>query len=64
MKKGDFRTTDEKEEAVKKTKEELKSLDLELKSLLAEQAAAKGKIKATSQTPDTPVEQPAAQPDR
>ncbi|MCX5682310.1 MAG: hypothetical protein NT049_01320 [Planctomycetota bacterium] len=64
VKKGEFRTADEKEEAIKKAKAEWFPLDQELKSLIAEQAAAKSKLKAMNPTPDAPAEQPAAQPDR
>jgi hypothetical protein len=64
VKKGDFRTSDEKDEAIKKAKEEKKPLDQELKSLIAEQAAAKNKLKATTPAPDPPAEQPAAEPAR
>jgi regulator of replication initiation timing len=64
VKKGDFRTADEKEEAVKKAKAEWMPLDQELKSLVAEQTAAKNKLKTTTSAPDVPVEQPEAQPAR
>jgi hypothetical protein len=62
IRKGDFRSQREKDDAVKKAKEEAVPLEQELRSLQAEQAAAKAKLlklKAAAAPSPAPGEAPA-----
>jgi regulator of replication initiation timing len=61
MRKGDFRTQQEKDDAIRKARDEAAPLEQEFKSLQADQVAAKVKLlklKAAAQTPGQPTDQP------
>jgi len=69
VKKGDFRTAADKEDALRKAKDAVAPIDRDLKALQAEQAAAKGKLlklKVPAQAADAPAtpapDQPAEKP--
>ena len=70
VKKGDFRTAAEKEDALHKARDAVTPMDRDLKALQAEQAAAKGKLlklkvpaqaadPAAAPAPEQPAEKPA-----
>lgn len=70
VKKGDFRTAAEKEDALHKARDAVTPMDRDLKALQAEQAAAKGKLlklkvpaqaadPAATPAPEPPAEKPA-----
>jgi hypothetical protein len=70
VKKGDFRTAAEKEDALHKARDAVAPMDRDLKALQAEQAAAKGKLlklkvpaqaadPAATPAPEPPAEKPA-----
>jgi regulator of replication initiation timing len=61
VRKGDFRTQQEKDDAIRRARDEAAPLEQEFKSLQAEQVAAKVKLlkfKAAAQTPGQPTDQP------